>query len=139
MPVTVLIVDRQLSTRRMLRFALELQDVGIAEADGATAALALLERGQVDLMIVAFESPDEEHVGIIDQVRGSGDFADLPIMLVGDPRHRAFRDLRELGRCVWLDKPFRVTDVHERLGRLIDILPRPVPPGAKRKHGQSGV
>ena len=139
MPVSVLIVDRQVATRRMLRFALEIQDVRIAEADGAAAALALLERGQIDLMIIGFENPDEENVGIIDQVRGRDGLEELPILLVSDRRHRAFRNLRELGRCAWLDKPFRVTDVHERVGRLIDIIPRPASPVSKGNHGHSGA
>lgn len=135
MPVAALIVDCQVATRRMLRFALELQGLRIAEADSAVAALAILEREQIDLMVVGFENPVDEHVEIIDFARNRPGLANLPILLVGDPQHRSFRNLRELGCCAWLDKPFRAADVHERIELLIDNIPRPDSSGANRNQG----
>ena len=76
---------------------------------------------------------------MIDQVRSREGLAELPILLVGDRRHQAFRNLRELGCCAWLDKPFRVTDVQERVTRLLGTVSRPAAPATNRNHGQSGV
>ena len=132
----VLVLDRQMATRRMLCFAMELQGFQVAEAEDVPGALkAAASRGTVDLLVIGLNAPDDDNAGAIDQVRRVLGLGELPILLVGEKRFATHRDLRELGFCAWLNKPFRLAEIHELAERLLGDTPFAASPAAAMADG----
>ena len=120
----VLVLDKQVATRRMLRFAMELQGFQVAEADDVPGALNELScRGGIDLLVIGLNAPDDDNAGAIDQVRHLLGQSELPILLVCEKRFKIQRDLCEIGFCAWLNKPFRMIEIQQLVDRLLCDAP----------------
>lgn len=120
----ILVLDRQMATRRMLRFAMELQGFQVAEADDIPGALeAVASRGAVDLLVIGLNAADDDNAGAIAQVRRVLGLSELPILLVCEQRAEIERELRDIGLCAWLSKPFRLAEIHDLVERLLNPAP----------------
>ena len=119
--VDILVVDDDLTTRKMLRFVLE-QQAGhhVAEAEDAGAALAALTEKTFDLAMIDVVMPGQfDGLELCKRIRAT---SSLPIIVVsarGDIQSRV-RGL-QLGADDYLPKPF---DPSELLARVEAILRR---------------
>lgn len=110
---TVMIIDSQIVTRRMLRFAMELQGHRIVDVDDLSAALVELCKGDnIDLLIVGLNTPDDENCELIRRIRQQEALDNLPILVVGDKRLASCRAEMVIGNSTWLNRPFRISELH---------------------------
>jgi DNA-binding response OmpR family regulator len=130
MAKTVLVIDSHVAVRKMLNFALEVQGCRTVGVDGGGAAdtLEALGRGGIDLLVLGINGPDDENSTLVGQVRLQPDLEGLPILLVGEPRLKLHYDLRAIGSCAWLNKPFRMHEIQGLVENLFGNAPlRPLP------------
>jgi DNA-binding response OmpR family regulator len=118
--VDILVVDDDLTTRKMLRFVLE-QQAGhhVVEAEDAAAAQQRLSEAPFDLAMVDVVMPGIDGLELCKRIRAT---SNLPIIVVsarGDIQSRV-RGL-QLGADDYLPKPF---DPSELLARVDAILRR---------------
>jgi DNA-binding response OmpR family regulator len=118
--VNILVVDDDLTTRKMLRFVLE-QQAGhqVAEAEDAASAEAHIDQKRFDLALVDVVMPGVDGLELCKRIRAR---SNLPIIVVsarGDIQSRV-RGL-QLGADDYLPKPF---DPSELLARVEAVLRR---------------
>jgi DNA-binding response OmpR family regulator len=120
--VDILVVDDDLTTRKMLRFVLE-QQAGhtVIEAEDGETALEHLKSASVDLVMADVVMPGIDGLELCKRVRAT---SNVPIMVVsarGDIQSRV-RGL-QLGADDYLPKPF---DPSELLARVDAVLRRTI-------------
>jgi len=118
MAKTVLVLDKQKVARGMLRFALELQGFQVVDAEIATEAFAVLCRGGVDLLVIGINGGNDDNADMIRRVRLHPDLEALSILLVGNSL-KSLHALKEFGCCTWLNKPFRMNEIHLQVESMI--------------------
>jgi DNA-binding response OmpR family regulator len=119
MAKTVLVLDKQKVTRGMLRFAMELQGFPVVDAETADEAFAILCRGGVDLLVIGINGDNDDNADMISQVRLHPDLETLPILLVGENHLKSLLALKAFGCCAWLNKPFRMNEIHLQVESLL--------------------
>ena len=122
---TIVLIDRQLVLRRMLRFAMELQGYQTVEADDIDGVHAVLAASGRNLLVVGVYPGEDDVRALVDEIRRQPAYGSLPILLVGDKHLRTDWDLRAIGGCAWLDKPFRMRDLHAFVDSLFDNVAPP--------------
>lgn len=114
---TILIVDDEPDIRAML--AEVLRDEGyrtLVAADGV-AAMEVLLREAVDLLVTDTMMPRRGGVELIQSVRASGRLRGLPAILMSAG---GWPDLRDLGVLVFLPKPFDLNTLLAAVARGFD-------------------
>ncbi|TET32841.1 MAG: response regulator [Planctomycetota bacterium] len=102
---TVLIVDPDADIRELLLTALTLEGVKVETASTGVAALQMLYRTGIDLLIVEAELPDVKTGTVIDRIKHSP--KQIPIIVIAANRSEAFEKvLREKGVFTYITKPF---------------------------------
>jgi two-component system OmpR family response regulator len=121
----VLVVDDDANIRNLLRDAL--QDAGhrITEAPDGAAALARLNAGGVDLVLLDLMLPDLNGLEVCRQVRVAAHQLYLPIIMI--TALGAEKDLHTgfaAGADDYVTKPFSLTDVCDRVGVWVRMRER---------------
>ena len=112
MPKTVLVVDDQASLRQMVRFALQFQGLNVVEAENGREALAQLAVQRIDLVVTDWKMPEMDGLELIRRIRQTEGLEALPIVLVSCVRDiEAKREAQAAGTMVWLQKPFRMSEI----------------------------
>ncbi|MCM2264115.1 MAG: hypothetical protein NDI73_02875 [Desulfuromonadales bacterium] len=125
MPKSVLLIDKHAAARGMLRFALELQGYRVAEADGASGVPGALAAGNPDLLVIGVDPSDTGSGDLIKEVRWRPGLGSLPILLVGEDRYADQWDLRMIGNCAWLNKPFCMGELPGLIESLLGAVSLP--------------
>ena len=125
MTKVVVLIERQITARRMLRFAMELQEYRVVEVENLVSVQAVLIDNPMDLLIIGIDAGNAILRQLVDQVRQSPCWEDLPIVLVGEPQLRLHWDVRMIGNCAWLDKPFRMGELHSLIESMVGSVPLP--------------
>ena len=109
-----MIVDDELHLRTLVRPYLEADGYEVVEAADGPSALALIERGSIDLAIVDVMLPGFDGIELVKRVRETND---LPIILLTARREEGDRiaGLR-LGADDYVTKPFSVPELVARVG-----------------------
>ncbi len=109
----VLVVDDELSLRRLLRLYLTKAGFTVVEASTGSEALALLRRGDVDLAIVDVMLPEVDGFEVVRQARRN---SAIPIILLTARGEEANRVAGlELGADDYVVKPFLAHEVVARV------------------------
>jgi DNA-binding response OmpR family regulator len=116
--VDILVVDDDLTTRKMLRFVLE-QQAGhrVVEAEDAEQALLAIEHERFDLVMVDVVMPGIDGLELCKRIRAT---SNVPIMVVsarGDIQSRV-RGL-QLGADDYLPKPFDPSELAARVEAVL--------------------
>lgn len=122
---TILIFDRQAIARRLLRFALELQNFQVVETGDLFGALGVLVGARPDLLVIGVEPSDAGSHDLADNVRRRPDLVGLPILFLGESQFKERMNLQMIGNCAWLDKPFRMAELHGLVESLLGCAPLP--------------
>jgi DNA-binding response OmpR family regulator len=125
MTKTILIFDKQAIARRLLRFALELQGFRVVETGGLFEVLEALAGSRPDLLVIGVDLIDAGIHDLAAGVRRRQDLDGLPILLVGERQCRERMNLQMIGNCAWLDKPFRMGELHGLVEGLFCCAPLP--------------
>ena len=123
----VVLVDPRAERRRLVRQVLEgpgLMATVMGEADSQAATLVLLERHDVDLVILEIQMPVQEGLGTIAALRDR--FSRLRIVVCSFHRDLATKARAlDQGADAYLDKPVSADDLKAVLGRLFaDFAPQ---------------
>ena len=135
MTKVVVLIERQITARRMLRFAMELQEYRVVEVENLVSVQSVLTGNSMDLLIIGIDAGDAILRELVDQVRQSPRWEDLPILLVGEPHLRLQWDVRMIGNCAWLDKPFRMGELHSLIESMVGSVPLPRVRNNSAPHG----
>ena len=117
MSLTVLTVDDSRTMRDMLMLALKDAGFDVVQAVDGVHGLEVLEQSQPQVIITDINMPRMDGFGLIENVRATGTYADVPILVLttesgADLKARA----RSAGATGWIVKPFE----DERLIAVID-------------------
>lgn len=135
MPKTVLVVDDQPSLRQMVRFALQFHGLDVVEAENGREALAALAARDVDLVVTDWKMPEMDGLELIRRIRRTDGLETLPIVMVSCVRDtEAKREAQAAGALVWLQKPFRMTEIQSVVETALNTAPlaasaQPLHPG----------
>jgi CheY-like chemotaxis protein len=103
----ILIVDDEPGLRSLLRSLLEDGGHDVLEASGGWAALELLGREALDVLMLDITLGDIEGMAVLRRVRADPRLHDLPvIMLSGHSEKATVDEARALGASAYLTKPF---------------------------------
>src|SRR3977135_1056583 len=113
---TILVVEDNPITRKMMRFALESEGFRVAEAGDGRAALTLAGEHPPDMVLQDFVLPDMDGLQLIDGLRRPPGMSSTPIIVVRGmvPRLEGMRS-RPLPNTTFLPKPIEPS-------RLLEVV-----------------
>lgn len=103
----VLVVDDEEGNRDLLRRRLERGGYAVICADSGEAALAIVAREPVDLILLDMLMPGLDGLAVLERVKGDARTRDLPVIMIS-----ALDSLEEIAKCIqagaedYLPKPF---------------------------------
>jgi two-component system chemotaxis response regulator CheY len=104
---TLLIVDDSYSLRHMVRMSLGAAGYRVLEAEDGQAALDLLGRECVDLVISDLHMPRLDGLGLLRAIRAHARCKFLPVILLTTEQDPEFKqEGRAAGARAWMTKPF---------------------------------
>ena len=119
----ILVVEKLFAVRRMLRFGLELHGYRVVEVEASTVDLDRLASGEVSLLILGLDPDDAGGVELVKAIRRRADLAHLPVLLIGTEQSRHASDRDGIGNCSWLNRPFRLGELHQEVEGLLGSVP----------------
>ncbi len=119
---TLLIVDDELSIRRMLGYMLRKTKHTVLAASDGEEALEKLATHSVNALLLDLALPDTDGIAVLQQLRATPAYRDLPVIVLtasSDERQRA--DAFAAGADMFLNKLARPDDL---LGAIDQVLRR---------------
>jgi len=121
---TILVADDEALFRQSAADSLRarFRGVKVLEAEDGAAALAILERTPVDVLVTDLRMPEADGLELVAWVAGRR----LPIQIIVLTAHaseQTRKALDELGALVCLDKPIELSALHDAVDRMLH-LPR---------------
>jgi DNA-binding response OmpR family regulator len=122
----ILVIDDELGIRRALRTVLELAGYQVREARNGQDALRLWREEESDLVITDIHMPDKDGIETILELRAIS--PDVPIIAVSGSGEKKSRELLQdakLSGAIWtMDKPFGLTELLERVSKVLEVSNR---------------
>src|SRR5262245_58896823 len=120
MALSILVVDDSSSVRKMVEFALRSKGYGVLAAEDGQAALEVLGREVVQLVILDINMPRLDGLSLLKLMRERPEWDALPVLMLTtedqlEDRERALA----LGASDYLPKPFKPTQLLERVSSLL--------------------
>lgn len=120
MKCSILIVDDEITVRRLLRFMLEHAGFTVVEAEDGYSALTQVKDARPDAIILDVMMPNMDGLQTCQILRGQEATADLPIiMLSAKTTPEAMVDGLEAGANEYLTKPVARNVLLETIGKVI--------------------
>jgi DNA-binding NtrC family response regulator len=119
---TVLVIDDDEAMRNVLRDFLQREGHRVVEADTGEAAVSVIELESIDVVILDKEMPGMNGMEVLAFLHRR--FPLTPVILItafGGP-HVAAQSFQR-GAVEYLEKPFRMSNVVDRVQKLIDDAP----------------
>jgi len=119
---TVLVIDDDDAMRRVLRDFLQRDGHRVVEAANGEAAVSMVEVESIDVVILDKEMPGMNGMDVLSFLHRR--FPSTPVILItafGGP-HVAEESFRR-GAVEYIEKPFRLSNVVDRVQKLIDDAP----------------
>ena len=117
----ILIVDDMQTMRRVLKSALvDLGFTDIADADGGSAALAMLGKEAFELVITDWNMPDMAGIDLLRALRADDKWKNLPVLMVtAEAKKELIMEAAKAGVNGYLIKPFQPAMLKEKLEKVI--------------------
>jgi len=120
MTTRILIIDDEAPIRDMVRFALQLADFTVLEADSVKAGMQKIQQDNPDLLLLDWMLPDGSGVKVIEKLRNSEQTRFLPVIML---TARAQEDNKVMGLKAGADdyivKPFSPRELIARIETLL--------------------
>jgi CheY-like chemotaxis protein len=116
---TILIVDDELGIVEMLEFLLSDAGFSVKSALNGQDALAALEEGIPDLVILDYMMPILDGLAVIAAMRSNQKYSDIPVILTSALDEVAIRK-RSDGFQAFLRKPYKTERLLEEISRLLN-------------------
>jgi two-component system KDP operon response regulator KdpE len=111
---TILVVDDEPPIRRLLRTSLASQEFNVLEAADGQAALAWIEQGEPDLVILDLGLPDIAGLDLIRMLREGG--SAIPILVLSSRADEKGKvEALDLGADDYVTKPFGTAELFARI------------------------
>lgn len=121
---TILVVDDEAETRRMLSRALTDKGYRVIEADRGLTALRLVKEQTPSLILLDAVLPEMHGFDIAKRIKGSRKYAHLPIVMMSAV-HRGWRYAEDIkascGAAEYLEKPFRMAEMLDAIERALSL------------------
>lgn len=118
----ILIVDDSATTRALVRRAVTLSGIDLAEiheADNGLGALDIVEQRQVDLVLADLHMPQMGGVEMLQRILANPRTRNLPVVIISaEPDDQRLEELKRQGARAWLRKPF----TPERVRQVVQEL-----------------
>jgi DNA-binding response OmpR family regulator len=115
----ILVIEDEANILLSLRFVLERAGYDVEVATTGQDGLAQLRQDHPDLVILDLMLPDVSGYEVCQQVRADDQLADLPILMLTARAQQTERYKGiEVGATEYVTKPFRFSDLLERVERL---------------------
>jgi two-component system, OmpR family, KDP operon response regulator KdpE len=113
-PSRILVVDDEPAIRRFLRTSLSAQGFRIEEAAGGEAALELLRKTPIDVLVLDLGMPDIDGFEVIRRLRSSG--SAIPIIILSSRADEKGKvEALDLGADDYVTKPFGIDELLARI------------------------
>ena len=116
---TILIVDDEFGILEVLEFILRDAGFVVKSALNGQDALARLEEGTPDLVIVDYMMPILDGRGVIKAMRANTKYSDIPVILTSALHEKAIRKHCD-GYQVFLRKPYKTDRLLDEISRLLN-------------------
>jgi len=116
----LLVVDDEPGNRDLLKRRLEREGYVVVTADGGHAALEVVAREAVDLVLLDMLMPDLDGLAVLERLKADPATRDLPVLMIS-----ALDDLTAIARCIevgaadYLPKPFDPVILRARLSACL--------------------
>ncbi|MDH5670839.1 MAG: DUF4388 domain-containing protein [Myxococcales bacterium] len=131
----LLLVDADLNSLRMLEVSLRKAGYSVAACSDASSALDVLKLSKPDLILSDTRLPGMDGFGLVDEIRSSDDFADVPlIFLSSDVSVESKVRGLELGIEDYLTKPIYIKEI---IARVNLVLQRKQREGLEARSGRT--
>ena len=119
---TVMVVDDEAAVRRVLVMRLQLAGYRVICAEDGEEALTLFHQEQPDLIVLDVMLPDINGKEVCQRVRSDSALDDVRIICIsGMVEQDKIQDLKDSGADQFIQKPFEVDHLIDRICRLLDI------------------
>ena len=120
---SILIVEDSSTTRALIKAIIEeMGDFQTVEARSGFDALKLLPTQEFDLIITDINMPDINGLELINFVKNSPKYRDLPLIIVSTERSEEDKERgMALGAVAYITKPFNANELQEVIKQVIDI------------------
>jgi DNA-binding response OmpR family regulator len=111
---TVLIADDSSTMRKFMSFALEMKDYRVIAAVDGLDAIEKLAQNQVDLAIIDLNMPHMDGFELLEHIRSSSHYEDLPIIILSSEQKEEVRQRGlDAGANEYLYKPFNAQIIQD--------------------------
>ena len=119
--LTVLIVDDFITMRRIVRKILrDLDFEDIIEAEDGSAAMEVLKRTRVDLIISDWNMPKMTGLELLKQVRSTESIKDIPFLMVtAEAQKENIVEAVKARVSNYIVKPFTAAALEEKLAKIL--------------------
>lgn len=120
-PSRILVVDDNASNRDLLSRRLQRQGHTVLQAENGAAALALVEKEPLDLVLLDLMMPGISGYDVLESLKSDLRFRDIPVIMIS-----ALSELDSIVRCIeagaedYLSKPFDPTLLRARVGSSLE-------------------
>lgn len=114
----ILIVEDNYDVRWLLRQMLLLDGWSVETAGNALEAIAVLEAGVPDIVLLDISMPEMDGLGFLNRRSMEPAWQRVPVLVMSGDHHRA-RDAFERGANAFLPKPFTIEELREMLCDLL--------------------
>jgi two-component system, OmpR family, KDP operon response regulator KdpE len=125
---TVLVVDDEDDIRILVRLALVPTGMDVVEASGGADAIAAIEAGGIDVVVLDLRMPGVDGFAVIDHLKAAGRLPGLPVLVLSaHADNEVATRLLDSGCAGFMRKPFGPTDLAAAV-RLAGNPPPSPPP-----------
>ncbi len=120
MKKVILIADDSSTMRKFVSFSLKMKNFEVVAAEDGMDALEKLSQTRVDLAIVDLNMPNMDGFELIETIRGSQDYADLPVIILSSERSEATKARgKAAGANSYIVKPFDAKMVQYHVSKYL--------------------
>lgn len=120
MKKVILIADDSSTMRKFVSFSLTMKNFEVIAAEDGMDALEKLSQTRVDLAIVDLNMPNMDGFELIETIRGSQDYAELPVIILSSERSEAtIARGKAVGANSYIVKPFDAKMVQYQVSKYL--------------------
>lgn len=117
---TILLVDDSDAQRQLVRIGLQKEGYEVMEASSAEAALDMLRKQKISLLISDVNMPGMNGVEMVAKIKSDPGLKFTSIMMLTTESQEALKKQgEEMGVKVWMNKPFQMQDLLTNVQRLV--------------------
>ncbi|NOZ08209.1 MAG: response regulator [FCB group bacterium] len=121
MKKVILVADDSSTVRKFVKFSLQLKEFDVITAEDGMDALEKMSQTKVDLAIVDLNMPNMDGYELIETLRGSEDYEDLPVVILSsEGSEAAIARGKEAGADAYMNKPFDVNRLQYTVAKFLD-------------------